>query len=422
MFALVDCNNFYISCERVFNPSLWNIPVVVLSNNDGNVVARSDEAKKLGLPFGAPFFKLKHLIERHGIAVFSSNYTLYGDMSRRVMECLEHFATDMEVYSIDEAFLSFSGFGRDRDRAASYGSEIRTMVKKWTGIPVSVGIGPTKTLSKLANKIAKRDPSLGGVFSLDGKSSMEPVLGSIGVEDVWGVGSQYTKLLNKNGIYTALGLRDAPDKWIKKNMTITGLRTVHELRGFSCIPLDQAPPPKKGIVNSRSFGKPVEGIEGLMESVASHASRGGEKLRLDKSAASFLTVFITTNPFRQEPQYSGAGSVRIPVPTSHTPVLIGCALGILEKIYRPGFRYKKAGVMLTEIIPECDVQPSLFHSFRGMEKGRSLMEAVDRINRSMGRRSIRFAAEGMEREWEMRRAFLSKNFTTDWGEIPLVKA
>ena len=419
IYALIDCNNFYISCERIFAPSLWDRPVVVLSNNDGNIVARSDEVKKMGMPFGAPFFKLKKMIKSHNIAVFSSNYTLYGDISRRVMESLAQFSEDMEVYSIDEAFLSFKGMNRD---LTEYGREIKKLVMRWTGVPVSVGIAPTKTLAKLANKISKKNPWLEGVFDITGQADMEQLLNSIKVSDIWGVGQQYTKLLNRNGIFTALHLRDAPDKWIKRNMTIMGLRTAHELRGISCIPLDEAPAPKKGIVSSRSFGKPVESLDELKEALASYTSRGAEKLRSEKGVPSIITVFLTTNPFKDEPQYSNAGTCQLPVPSSHTPMLIACATGLLEKIYKTGYKYKKVGVMLTDIIPETHAQPSLFSPFRENNRDRALMQAVDRINRSMGRKTVHFAAEGIQKPWDMKRQFLSKRFTTDWNEIPVVRA
>lgn len=419
VYALVDCNNFYISCERVFNPSIRRSPVVVLSNNDGNVVARSEEVKRMGMPFGAPYFKLKPLIKKKGIAVFSSNYTLYGDMSGRVMECLATFTPDMEPYSIDEAFLLLEDAGPG---IHPIGKTIRDTVKQWTGIPVSVGIGPTKTLAKLANRIAKRNPSHCGTFNITSHPEIDALLHSVEVSDVWGVGRQYTKLLNKNGISTALHLRDTPDKWIKKNMTIMGLRTVHELRGNPCIPLEEAPPSKQGIVCSRSFGTPVRDLSQLKEALASYTSRGAEKLRLEKSIASFITVFITTNPFSNAPRYSNAAGCGIPVATSYTPLLMGCAGGLLEKIYRKGYRYKKVGVMLSGIIPESEAQLDLFYPFGKMEKNHSLMRTLDRINRSMGRESLSFAAEGISKKWQMRRAYLSKRYTTRWDEIPVVKA
>ncbi|MFC1670056.1 Y-family DNA polymerase [Spirochaetota bacterium] len=419
IFALVDCNNFYVSCERVFDPSLRKRPVVVLSNNDGNVVALSNEAKELGIPFGSPFFKVKPLIEKHKIAFFSSNYTLYGDMSHRVMDILADFSPKMEIYSIDEAFLSL---GRIRLDPTEYGREIRSRVKKWTGIPVSVGIGPSKTAAKTASRIVKKNPSYNGVFDITDHPRIDDILGSISVRDIWGVGPQYGKLLNKNGIYTALQLRDAPDKWIKKNMTIMGLRTVHELRGISCIPFDEMPPPKKGIANSRSFGKPVETYGEMREAVASYVSKASEKLRSQRGVARFITVFITTNRFKNEPQYSNGASYELPVPTSHTPTLTHYASKLLKEIYKRGYRYKKAGVILTEIISGDEVQLNLFAPYNNLVRDQSLMYAIDVINRRMGPKTVHFAAEGIRKDWHMKRSFLSRRYTTNWKEIPVVKA
>jgi DNA polymerase V len=419
LYFLVDCNNFYVSCERVFRPGLWGRPVVVLSNNDGNVVALSNEAKELGLlPFGAPFFEVKQLVGKHGIAVFSSNYTLYGDMSRRVMDCLAEFTPEMEAYSIDEAFLFMRRPAAD---PSEQGRLIRERVRQWTGIPVTVGIGPTKTLAKLACRMGKRDPACRGAFELPARTAA--LLDTVDAGDVWGVGHQYRQLLHRNGIRTARELRDAPDKWVRRNMTITGLRTVQELRGVSCIPLDELPAAKKGIVNSRSFGSPAEGLEDLREAVAAYASRAAEKLRSQKSVAGSMAVFVSTNRFKEnEPQYSNGIAVRFPVPTSYTPRIIRAAAGLLESIYRGGYRYKKAGVMLYEIMQEGDAQLDLFSRFHDTESTRRLMRTMDRVNRSRGRNTLYFAAEGIAKPWRMRRSFLSERYTTHWGEIPVVRA
>jgi DNA polymerase V len=420
LYFLVDCNNFYVSCERVFRPALWGRPVVVLSNNDGNVVALSNEVKAMGLPFGAPFFEVKRLIRRNGVAVFSSNYTLYGDMSRRVMECLARFAPEMEVYSIDEAFLSMRGAGGD---PLQRGREVREAVRQWTGIPVTVGIAPTKTMAKLASRMGKRDPSCGGVFDLTDRGRADGVLESVDAGDVWGVGRQYRELLRCYGIRTARELRDAPDAWVRRNMTIMGLRTVWELRGVPCIPLDELPAPKKGIVSSRSFGRPVERLDELGEAVATYAGRAAEKLRAEGSVAGSITVFISTNRFREtDPQYSNGIACRLPVPSAYTPRLIQVARDLLARIYREGYRYKKAGVMLYEIMPQGDAQLDLFSRFHDTERGRRLMRAVDGLNRAMGRQTLRFAAEGIEKPWQMRREFLSGRFTTHWDEIAVVRA
>ncbi len=419
-FALVDCNSFYVSCERVFRPELKGRPVVVLSNNDGNVVALSAEAKALGIPFAAPFFKLRELIARHNVAVFSSNYTLYGDMSRRVMDSLSHFTPDMEIYSVDEAFLALRG---EAGALTEKGMRIRSQVMQWTGIPVSVGIAPTKTLAKLASRIGKKDPSLGGVFNFTGHPRSDEFLAGLDVEAVWGVGPRYGGMLRGAGIRTVRDLMEAPDPWVKRKMTITGLRTVMELRGISCLPLEEAAPPKKGIVSSRSFGRAVTSLGELKEAVASYAARGAEKLRSQGSAASFLTVFIATNRFvPEDPQYSNGVTVSLPVPSSYTPLLIRAALQLLERIYRSGFRYKKAGVMLTGIIPEWDRQLDLFRPVRETERQLGLMRVMDGINRGMGRDTLRFASQGIEPAWGMRRAYLSRRYTTRWDEIPVVRA
>jgi DNA polymerase V len=419
LFALVDCNNFYVSCERVFNPIIEGKPVVVLSNNDGNVVARSNEAKALGVQFGAPAFECENLIKK-GVYAFSSNYALYGDMSQRVMNTLSGFAPEMEIYSIDEAFLSFSRLPSVKD-LTGYAFQIRRTVKRWTGIPTSIGIGPTKTLAKLANKLAKRNPEHRGVFNIIEHPETDKLLDGVRVEDVWGIGVQYTKLLNLNGIFTALQLKNAPDRWVKKHMTITGLRTVWELRGHSCIPLEEVPPPKKGIISSRSFGRPVESLAELKEALASYVSRAAGKLRAQRSVALFITVFLGTNPFKDEPQYHNSITSRLPVPTSHTVELIRHAHRGLEELYRSGFHYKRTGVFLTEIMPEDHAQLNLFSS-PSSGKQDILMKTIDRINMRWGNNTVIYAAEGIQKGWRMRQLRLSPRFTTQWEEIPVVKA
>lgn len=420
MFALVDCNNFYVSCERVFNPALEGRPVVVLSNNDGNVVARSNEVKDLGLEFGAPLFKCEDMIARHGIRAFSSNYTLYGDLSRRVMETLATFSPEMEIYSIDEAFLSLKGVpAGDLD---CLGRRIRATVRQWTGIPVSIGIAPTKTLAKLANGLAKKTTESGGVICLPDPSAIDDLLESVAVERVWGIGRRYTLLLNRNGVRTARQMRDLPDRWVRKHMTVTGLRLAWELRGVSCLSLEEAPAPRKGIVCSRSFGRPAESLAEIREALAAYVSRAGEKLRAQRSAAAALGVFVCTNPFRDEPQYANFRSASLPAPTSYTPELVRWAHHLLDGMFRPGFRYKKTGVMISEIVPESMAPGDLF-SPPGLDgRRRSLMEAVDRINERRGRGAVRFASEGIDQGWRMRRALLSPRYTTRWDEIPVVSA
>lgn len=420
LFALVDCNNFYVSCERVFNPALAGRPVVVLSNNDGNVVARSNEAKALGIPFAAPAHECAPLVKRHGVAVFSSNYALYGDMSQRVMSTIAGFAPEVEIYSIDEAFLSLGSLaGVD---PCAYAGKIRETVRRWTGIPVSIGIAPTKTLAKLANRLAKRDPSQRGVLTLELGGELDAILGGVAVEDVWGVGPRHTAMLARHGIRTARALRDADDAFVRKRMTVTGLRTVHELRGRSCIPLDEAAPPKKGIVSSRSFGRPVVELAEISEALSSYTARAAEKLRRQRSAAALLCVFLSTNPFRDDPQYYNVATRRLTVPTANTAELIRHARADLARIYRPGFRYKKTGVFLSEIVPADSRQLDLFADAGVPEERERLMAALDAINARMGRGTVYHAAEGVQRPWRMRQARLSRRFTTSWDELPVAIA
>jgi DNA polymerase V len=302
IFALVDCNNFYASCERVFNPGLKGQPLVVLSNNDGCVVARSNEAKALGIGMGVPEFQIRPVLRAHQVQVFSSNYTLYGDMSQRVMETLEPFSPDLEIYSIDEAFLSLSGFASRN--LTEYGRTIRNTVKRWTGIPVSVGIAETKTLAKIANRVAKRTPDIGGVFDLLACPDRDALLGRIAVEDVWGIGPNHARRLKQHGITTALQLRGADDQWIRKHLGIVGLRLVMELRGVSCLDLEQCPSPKQSLTCSRAFGTLISTLAEMEEAVSVYTSRVAEKLRRERLAATVLTVCLSTNEYKEGPQYS----------------------------------------------------------------------------------------------------------------------
>jgi DNA polymerase V len=425
-FALIDCNNFYVSCERVFQPALEGRPVVVLSNNDGNIIARSNESKALGLTMGMPFFKAKPIIEQHGVTWFSSNYALYGSMSRRVMDTIDEFVPAVEHYSIDEAFVHITDNRPDEDARA-----IRQTVKQWTGIPVSVGIGPTKVLAKVANQIAKKRPEYGGVVDLSGVD-VDSYLKDFDVSDLWGIGPRYSqflksedeadsrqpdlwqaagveRLVKKRKIETALDLKNRPDGWIRKHLTIAGLRLVWELRGISCLPLEVFEKPKKGICCSRSFGKPVVSIEDLAEALAMHAARGGEKLRRQHLAAQHLTVFISTSRYRANPKeiYSAATSFRLPFPTSFTPALVAATRSLLERIYKPGFIYRKAGVFLTDIVPDDETQQSLMVSVDA-ERQMQLMEAVDSINRKYGRHTIRPLAMGLEQAWQMKQQRVTK--------------
>ncbi len=458
--ALVDCNNFYVSCERVFNPKLENKPVVVLSNNDGCLVARSNEAKALGLKMGEPFFKVRRFIERAGVRYYSSNYTLYADMSNRVMSTLARFTPSLEVYSIDEAFLDLSGLAKeersagilarmvdgsgydptraariaDRDvRAPSrdvrapgtltdYGRLIRATVKQWTGIPVSIGIAETKTLAKIANRIAKKSKKLDGVLDLRNMADPERILSRIDVEDIWGIGHRYTLRLKMKGINNAWQLRNADDRWVQKELGgVVGLRLINELRGIPCHPLEFTPPRKKEIASSRSFGAPVESVTDLKQAMASFVTRAAEKLRKQRSLVRLMTVYLMTNPFKTEPQYYNAFPIRLPVPTADTAELIGYAVRGVEAIFRPGFRYKKAGVVFSEFTSDAVIQSNFFDE-RDRSRALRLMRTLDRINTRMGPGTLRFAAVGTEQRWQMRRQYCSPDYTTRWDQLVRVRA
>jgi DNA polymerase V len=419
VIALVDCDCFYVSCERVFNPKLESRPVIVLSNNDGCVVARSKEAKALGIPMGAPRFQWEDVICKNDVAVFSSNYELYGDLSRRVIGVLEQFSPDVEVYSIDEAFLAFPAkLGKSVSRIAA---QIRQRVKQCTGVPVTIGIGQTKTLAKVAIEFAKKNAEYNGVLDLSDHSALDDFLARLPVSDVWGVGRRYTEKLARNGVSRARELRDLPDWWVRKHMTVVGLRTVWELRGVQCIPLEHAPLPKKSIICSGSFGRPIERLEELKEAVASSASRGAEKLRRQDSVASSIQVFIQTNTFSSGPQYANAITLQLEQPTAFTPELVSAAVSGAERIYRPGYRYKKAGIMLLGISSQDHVQQGFFgRPYREREK--RVMEAIDQINNRFGRGTIKVAAAGLKQLWKMRCSNRSPRFTTRWSELPVVLA
>ena len=418
MYALVDCNNFYASCEKVCNPALWGKAVVVLSNNDGNVIARSPEAKTLGIAMGAPFYQCTNIIRKHHVAVFSSNYALYGDMSRRVMDTLATCAPYMEVYSIDEAFLLCNV---PLCQAERYALQVKHTVLQWTGMPVSVGMGATKTLAKLANHIAKKRTQ-SGVFIFSGDSSLyKDLLMRIDVQEIWGIGGRYARMLRRHGIDTVWQLICADDSFIKKTMTIVGLRTVYELRGIPCINTEDAPPPKKCIVSSRSFGKPVTECNELQEAAAHYASIASQKLRKQHGAAGVVTVFVSTNPFKDEPQYSSAATITLDMHSCYTPDIIAAAQTALHRLFRSGYRYKKVGIMLTDIVASQELSPTLFLPAQSYERRYNLMQTLDSVNAALGRGAVYFASEGVQRQWAMRRRYLSPRYTTHWDEIPLVR-
>jgi len=420
LFALVDCNNFYVSCERVFNPQLEGKPVVVLSNNDGCIVARSNEAKALGIKMGEAFFKFCNVIEHHGVFVFSSNYTLYGDMSRRVFATLARFAPEIEIYSIDEAFLNLTGF--EKGNVTAYGQKIRATVKQWTGIPVSIGIAQTKTLAKIAGHVAKYSAKVEGVLDLTIPEYRKEALAVTPVGNVWGIGRRLSKRLTAKGIETALQLSEVDDGWIRKQMGIMGVRMVHELCGVSCFPLQLSAPPKKGITCSRSFGRPVTTLNEMKEAVAAYASRAAVELRKQNSVAGHLTVYMMTNRFKvKEPRHNEEVSIKLPVATDNTGELIHYASGAVEKIFKRGYKYKKAGVILTELSPACQSQTDMFDSL-DRDRMEKLMDALDAVNVQMGTRTLQFAAQGSTQPWSMRCERRSPNYTTNWNELMQAKA
>ena len=422
--ALIDGNNFYVSCERVFQPELEGKPVVVLSNNDGCVVARSQEVRALGVPMGAPWFKLRDLAKQHGIIAKSSNYTLYADMSQRMHAVIGQFAPEQEIYSIDETFLDLTGFNRD---LIEYGIQIRKRVRQWTGIPVCVGIGSSKTLAKLANHSAKKvlvPEMANGVVNFNQIPPVElsQLFGSIDVGEVWGVGRRNKERLNDIGIQTVRDLRDVSISRIKKEFNVVLARTVAELNGESCLALEEVAPPKQQIVSSRSFGQPVFLLEDLNEAVVSYASRAAEKLRKQNHVAGAIQVFVQTNPFKpDEPQYNNGVTVKLVKQTDNSFLLAEAALYGLKRIYKPGYAYKKAGVMLGVLCPENLVPVDLFTGFDEPEtqRARALMATLDEINAKMGRGTVRSAGEGIQKPWAMRSDNKSKAFTTDWDQLAL---
>lgn len=422
--ALIDGNNFYVSCERVFQPKLEGKPVVVLSNNDGCVVARSAEVKALGIPMGAPWFQLKALAKQHGIIAKSSNYELYGDMSQRMHSVIGQFSPEQEIYSIDESFLDLTGFNRD---LVAYGQQIRQRVRQWVGVPVCVGIGNTKTLAKLANHAAKKSlvPEMAdGVCDLNqlARADMARLLSSLDVGEVWGVGRRISARLNGLGVQTIQDLRDASPIWIKKEFSVVLARTVAELNGESCLALEEIAPPKKQIVSSRSFGQPILMLEDMNEAVVSYASRASEKLRKQRHVASAIQVFVETNRFKpNEPQYNNAVTVKLLKPTSNSFQLGEAAIYGMRKIFKYGYAYKKCGVMLMDLVLEDSVPVDLFSGFDEPEtqRAKNLMATLDEINAKMGRGTVRSAGEGVQKAWSMRSDNKSHAFTTDWNQLAI---
>lgn len=415
MFALIDCNNFYASCERVFRPDLNGKPIVVLSNNDGCVIARSNEAKVVGIPMGAPAFKYEKLFKQHDVNVFSANFALYGDMSNRVMTILSDYSPEMEIYSIDECFLKFKGFEKHFN-LQKHGEEMRYKVTKWTGIPISVGIAPTKTLSKLANRIAKKFPNkTNGCYSIDNEEKRIKALKWLKIEDVWGIGRQHAKRLNAHNVVTAYDFTQLSDDWVRKNLAVVGLRIKHDLQGIPTLDLEETQA-KKNIATTRSFETNYTEFEDLNERISTFASVCAEKLRKQKSCCNSIMVFIHSNGYRKDlPQYSRNISIKLPFPTNSSIELATFAKQGLRKIFKQGFAYKKAGVIVQDFTPERVEQTSLFESRN--ERHIPLMQAIDKINSNLGQHKVRLASQDQKRVWKMKQKKLSPCYTTRLSDI-----
>lgn len=415
IFALCDANNFYVSCERIFQPKLIGRPVIVLSNNDGCVVARSEEAKQIGIKMGVPVFQVEQMIDAYDVKVFSSNYALYGDMSQRVMSALGSFTPEIELYSIDEAFLHLDK--PKRSSVTEFAREIQQRVYKWTGIPLSIGIAETKTLAKLANHLAKKSDKARGVLDLTRSPYQDYALDCTPVERVWGIGRQYKKLLNSRGVLTARELRDVDVRWARQAMTVIGARIVEELRGNSCLPLESCPQPKKSLTCSRSFGRMVETLSDLREAVASFTIRVAERLRKNQLAAGAITVFVATNRFSKvEPYYSNSVTVEMAYPTDTTPELVERATDCAERLYREGCRFKSAGVILSALVPASPITMRMYGDKR-WRRSRSLMQAIDNINSRFGRDAIKYGISGIGQRWQTKFEKRSQGYTTSWKEL-----
>ena len=427
LFALVDVNNFYVSCERVFAPKLEDVPMVVLSNNDGCAVARSAEVKALGVKMGIPWFQMKDLAKQHGIQAYSSNYTLYGDMSGRVVEVLKTFTPNLEVYSIDESFLRIETVLKSYVDPTSMGQIMKEKVRDTTGLPVCVGIGASKTLAKLANHFAKKNPQFAGVCDISAmpKEVLYQWMAETSVGEVWGIGRQLTKKLKALQINSIFDLLETSPQSMRQQFGVVVERICYELRGVSCLELEEVAPAKQQIVSSRSFGKPVASMEQLAESVATHVARGAEKLRSQKSVTGALTIFIQTNPHKPfEPQHHQSVTVALVSPSDNTLTLTSSALKGLKQIYKAGFKYKKAGVMFNLLADKPTVQQSLFDDMEVKGKSAGLMKAMDSINSRFGNAVIRTAVAGTKetkQDWQMRSGNKSPNYTTQWDELPVVR-
>jgi DNA polymerase V len=418
MIALADCNNFYASCERVFRPKLNGKPVVVLSNNDGCVIARSNEAKALGIKMGEPAFKSRDIFKRNGIHVFSTNFALYGDFSNRVMSILSDSVPSIEIYSIDEAFMNFRGIPKKEE----FGIELREKVLQWTGIPISIGIAPTKTLSKVANSIAKKQRKNGVCVLMDKNETLE-YLKLFPVENLWGVGRRFSQMLQNNSIQNAYELTQKSDHWLQKHMSIVGLKMVKELRGEPCFDMVNGWRRKKSILTSRTFGHEIDNFKGLAQALSTYANMCAAKLRKEGSCAKTIHIMISTNPFKQHYRmnYKGSKTIILDTPTNDGLEIVSRCIDALRSIYRRDCIYKRAGVIVSDIVPQSQVQLTFFHQHADIEKRQKLMTAVDKLNDGYGRMKVRFAINGFEKKWHLRQEKLSPCYTTRISDLLKIK-
>lgn len=419
MFALVDCNNFYASCERVFNPNLNGKPVAILSNNDGCIIARSDECKALNIPMGAPIFKWDTYCKAHNVHVLSSNYPLYGDMSSRVMSILKQFTPDVEVYSIDESFLQFKGF--ENYNLNDYGQQIRQRVLKWTGIPTCVGIATTKGLSKVANKIARKYPNqTKGVYVIDTEYKRLKALKWLKIDDIWGIGRQLSKRLLTKGCKTALDFANLPEDWVKANFSVVEARLHRDLNGVPTLTLEEYNQPKKAIATTRSFDYTYSDINYIKERVATFAVTCAEKLRKQHSSCHTIIVFLKSDKHKKEqPQYSKSVAVHLPYATNSSLIISNTAVNTAVQIFKKGIQYKKAGVMVTGLVPTDNYQLNIFENEN--PKHQPLMQTIDKINSKYHSNKIKLANQDLQRTWKMRQERLSPRYTTNFKDIIVVK-
>ena len=419
MYAIVDCNNFYCSCERVFKPALQKRPVIVLSNNDGCAISRSEEAKSLGIAMAAPAFMMRDLIEKHDVAVFSSNYTLYGDMSSRIMETLYSFVPGIELYSIDEAFLDLREMGHTD--LLRLGFSIRKTIGKNIGIPVSIGIAATKTLAKMANRHAKKNYREAAVFWAANSVLTDEMLSATPVGEIWGIGNQHALHLSRSGFNTAADFVHAPEDWVRKNFSVVGLRLQYELRGVPSIPWAETKPVRQNICTSRSFGSRLTEKNSIAEAMANYAAACAAKLRTDKTCCRTLQVFIQTNPHKtEESQYLRSIDIDLERASNHSGEIIKAALRGLDLIFKSGFRYMKCGVTALDLVPESSVQSNCFDG-ADHQKSRLVMQTIDRINKSLGKEIVRSAIQGFERSYRLKAEYLSPRYTTRMSDILKIK-